>query len=118
MSQGQQPGEELLPEEPKASGKYGCRDVILIHLMTFWFIIAEPSVDEAAVEQLMAMGFPRNRCMRALINTGNNGAEVAMNWLFEHMEDPGMVSSAMICLRVHSRTSLLLRYRRSHRSFR
>ncbi|CDH49949.1 ubiquitin carboxyl-terminal hydrolase 14 [Lichtheimia corymbifera JMRC:FSU:9682] len=70
MSQGQQPGEELLPEEPKAS--------------------AEPSVDEAAVEQLMAMGFPRNRCMRALINTGNNGAEVAMNWLFEHMEDPGI----------------------------
>lgn len=47
-------------------------------------------MDEAAVEQLMAMGFPRNRCMRALINTGNNGAEVAMNWLFEHMEDPGM----------------------------
>lgn len=56
------------------------------------------------MEQLMAMGFPRNRCMRALINTGNNGAEVAMNWLFEHMEDPGMVSNVMICSWVHSLT--------------
>ena len=38
----------------------------------------------------MAMGFPENRCKRALLNTGNNGAEIAMNWLFEHMEDPGI----------------------------
>lgn len=39
----------------------------------------------------MAMGFGINRCKRALSNTGNNGAEVAMNWLFEHMEDPGKI---------------------------
>jgi ubiquitin carboxyl-terminal hydrolase 5/13 len=45
-------------------------------------------VDESAVEQLMSMGFPRNRCVRALIKTGNNGPDVAMNWLFEHMDDP------------------------------
>ena len=38
----------------------------------------------------MQMGFPENRCKRALLNTGNNGAEIAMNWLFEHMEDPGI----------------------------
>jgi ubiquitin carboxyl-terminal hydrolase 5/13 len=36
----------------------------------------------------MAMGFSENRCKRALLNTGHNGAEVAMNWMFEHMEDP------------------------------
>lgn len=39
--------------------------------------------------QLSGMGFPENRCKRALIATGHHGAEVAMNWLFEHMEDPG-----------------------------
>lgn len=72
-------------------------------------ILAEPSVDEAAVEQLMAMGFPRNRCMRALINTGNNGAEVAMNWLFEHMEDPGMSSSVHFLLGFN--LTSFLRYR-------
>ncbi|KAI9328678.1 hypothetical protein DFJ73DRAFT_800540 [Zopfochytrium polystomum] len=47
-----------------------------------------PAVDENAVDQLMAMGFPRNRCVRALVKTGNNGPDIAMNWLFEHMEDP------------------------------
>jgi ubiquitin carboxyl-terminal hydrolase 5/13 len=35
------------------------------------------------------MGFSENRCSRAIINTGNTGVEVAMNWIFEHMEDPG-----------------------------
>jgi len=38
----------------------------------------------------MEMGFTRNRCLRAVIATDNNGAEVAMNWLFEHMDDPCM----------------------------
>ncbi|KAI7858439.1 hypothetical protein BDC45DRAFT_498365 [Circinella umbellata] len=67
---GQQPGEEALPEDA--------------------LVAVEPQFDQAAVEQLMAMGFPENRCKRALLNTGNNGAEIAMNWLFEHMEDPGI----------------------------
>ncbi|KAI8070724.1 hypothetical protein BC940DRAFT_295408 [Gongronella butleri] len=66
LGHGLQPGEEELPED-KAP---------------------EPTVDSGALEQLMAMGFGENRCKRALLNTGNNGAEVAMNWLFEHMEDP------------------------------
>ncbi|KAI8841754.1 hypothetical protein BC829DRAFT_402114 [Chytridium lagenaria] len=47
-----------------------------------------PSVDVEALSQLMGMGFPENRCTKALLKTGNNGADVAMNWLFEHMEDP------------------------------
>ncbi|ORE19494.1 ubiquitinyl hydrolase [Rhizopus microsporus] len=66
---GQQPGEELLPEEskPNTGG------------VTF---------NQSDIDQLMAMGFSENRCKRALMNTGHNGAEVAMNWMFEHMEDP------------------------------
>ncbi|RUS27530.1 hypothetical protein BC938DRAFT_483110 [Jimgerdemannia flammicorona] len=48
----------------------------------------EPQVDAAALEQLEGMGFPRVRCQKALLKTGNQGAELAMNWLFEHMEDP------------------------------
>ncbi|BGP37934.1 ubiquitin C-terminal hydrolase Ubp14 [Rhodotorula kratochvilovae] len=49
---------------------------------------AEPTFDADAMNQLAGMGFPEIRCKRALIATGHNGAEVAMNWLFEHMEDP------------------------------
>lgn len=49
---------------------------------------SEPTFDPVALEQLMSMGFPEIRCKRALMKTGHNGAEVAMNWLFEHMEDP------------------------------
>ncbi len=41
------------------------------------------------MEQLLGMGFSELRCQKALLATGNNGAEVAMNWLFEHLEDPG-----------------------------
>jgi len=46
--------------------------------------------DEAVVSQLMEMGFSRNRCIRAVMATDNNGAEVAMNWLFERMDDPSL----------------------------
>lgn len=44
--------------------------------------------NEAALESLEAMGFPQVRCEKALYNTGNSDAEAAMNWLFQHMEDP------------------------------
>jgi len=40
------------------------------------------------VSQLVDMGFPRVRCVKAAINTNNQGADAAMNWLLEHMEDP------------------------------
>lgn len=53
----------------------------------------EPAIDENTVSQLMEMGFTRNRCLRAVIATDNNGAEVAMNWLFEHMDDPSLDNS-------------------------
>jgi ubiquitin carboxyl-terminal hydrolase 5/13 len=43
-----------------------------------------------ALEQLMSMGFGEVRCTKALLATGNQGSEIAMNWLFEHMDDPGI----------------------------
>lgn len=46
-----------------------------------------PAVDETVVVQLMEMGFQRNACTRALVATGNSGAEMAMNWIMEHMGD-------------------------------
>ncbi|KAI9343245.1 hypothetical protein BDR26DRAFT_858775 [Obelidium mucronatum] len=67
-SNGAQDGEILFPEESS--------------------VASEPTIDANAIEQLMGMGFPEQRCKKALIKTGNNGAEIAMNWLFEHMEDP------------------------------
>jgi ubiquitin carboxyl-terminal hydrolase 5/13 len=48
----------------------------------------QPAVDQSALDQLLSMGFGEVRCRKALIITGNAGAEVAMNWLFEHMDDP------------------------------
>ncbi|KAL7271134.1 ubiquitin C-terminal hydrolase Ubp14 [Rhizina undulata] len=66
LSHGLQEGEEVMPEEEEKG----------------W------TANEAAVEQLEAMGFGKNRCERALYNTGNQDAETAMNWLFGHMDDP------------------------------
>lgn len=42
----------------------------------------------ACVSQLTEMGFSTNAITRALHVTGNLETESAMNWLFEHMEDP------------------------------
>lgn len=69
LSSGQQPDEEALPDEE---------------------IDDAPSFvpNEAALESLMAIGFPRNRCEKALHATGNADANAAMEWLFGHMEDP------------------------------
>jgi ubiquitin carboxyl-terminal hydrolase 5/13 len=44
--------------------------------------------DPAALQQLESMGFPANRCHKALHATGNLDANAAMEWLFTHMEDP------------------------------
>ena len=48
-----------------------------------------PEFNAAAMSQLEAMGFPTIRCQKALLATGNSDPEAAMNWLFQHMEDPG-----------------------------
>lgn len=68
ISSGLQPSEELLPEEG------GTESPAFVP-------------NEAALDGLMAMGFPRNRCEKALHATGNSDANAAMEWLFGHMED-------------------------------
>jgi ubiquitin carboxyl-terminal hydrolase 5/13 len=68
-SAGHQPSEELLPEDTSENK-------------------ASFTANEDAVGQLEGMGFPRNRCEKALHATGNSDANAAMEWLFQHMEDP------------------------------
>ncbi|KAH8820990.1 ubiquitin carboxyl-terminal hydrolase-like protein [Xylogone sp. PMI_703] len=68
LSPGQQPSEELLPEDANDNRPY---------------FVANPE----AIGQLEAMGFPRNRCEKALHATGNSDANAAMEWLFAHMDD-------------------------------
>lgn len=50
-----------------------------------------PLADETIVSQLSSMGFNYLHCQKAAINTSNTGVEEAMNWLFAHMEDPGIL---------------------------
>ena len=52
-----------------------------------------PEFNAGAMSQLEGMGFPTVRCQKALLATGNSDAETAMQWLFEHMEDAGTLSS-------------------------
>ena len=68
-SAGQLPSENILPEDNSENAP------------SF-------SANEEAIQQLEGMGFPRNRCEKALHATGNSDANAAMEWLFVHMEDP------------------------------
>ena len=72
VSTGRQDDEELLPEDTNDPTTLATQFV----------------PNEAALNQLEAMGFPRVRCEKALHATGNIDADSAMNWLFGHMEDP------------------------------
>ena len=67
VPRGLQPGENPLPDDALSSG---------------------PPLNEAASAQLQEMGFSAVRAEKALRMTGNDNAEVAMQWLFEHMDDP------------------------------
>jgi len=49
-----------------------------------------PVFNADAMAQLEAMGFPKVRCQKALLATGNGDPNAAMEWLFEHMEAPGI----------------------------
>ncbi|TFK26041.1 ubiquitin carboxyl-terminal hydrolase 14 [Coprinopsis marcescibilis] len=47
-----------------------------------------PEFNQSALSALEAMGFPLVRCQKALLATGNgDNAELAMEWLFGHMDD-------------------------------
>jgi len=47
----------------------------------------EPMIDQAVVETITAMGFSKNQAERASFNNKGASADVAMNWLFMHLED-------------------------------
>lgn len=49
-------------------------------------------VDQGALADLVAMGFPVVRCEKALLmnGQGTSNTEAALNWLIEHMDDPGI----------------------------
>ena len=72
-SKGAQDGEELVPEEGGSSPTG---------------VSVQPEISEAALCQLMDMGFGMNGCKRALVAVGGSDAEAAMNWIFEHNMDP------------------------------
>ncbi|KAG9311206.1 hypothetical protein JVU11DRAFT_8281 [Chiua virens] len=71
LGAGLQPDEEELPDEPSSGS-----------------VPSLPRFDSEALAQLEGMGFPTVRCQKALFATDNSGAEAAMEWLFDHMEDP------------------------------
>ena len=46
------------------------------------------TADDTIVAQLVAMGFSENGSKRAAIATSNAGAEIAMEWVLAHSDDP------------------------------
>lgn len=50
------------------------------------------TIDEGMVSQLVDMGFPIEGCKKAVYHAGSMGVEAAMNWVMEHMDDPGIIS--------------------------
>ena len=54
----------------------------LHRLTTCWELCVRPYVEE-----LEAMGFGRNRAVRALYNTGATSVEMCVNWIVEHETD-------------------------------
>jgi len=71
-SRGPQDGETLVPDEDDSKTKSSS------------FSAPSAVIDEAALSQLMDMGFSLNSCKRALTAVGGNNVEAAMGWVFEH----------------------------------
>jgi ubiquitin carboxyl-terminal hydrolase 5/13 len=46
-----------------------------------------PAYSQGTVDQLMQMGFPEHRAVKAVVATGDRDADAAMMWLLDHMED-------------------------------
>ena len=51
--------------------------------------------DEGIVSALEALGFPRVRCEKAAVMTGNASVDEAASWLLNHLEDAGERSAGM-----------------------
>ena len=56
----------------------------------------EPEVDEGLVIELEAMGFSRNKAVRALHATGTSSVEQAVNWIVEHENDADLDSPLLV----------------------
>jgi ubiquitin carboxyl-terminal hydrolase 5/13 len=69
IGKGLQPNEGAMPEESTTPAPI------------------EPTFDPVALDQLTSMGFPEIRCKKALLAVPGD-VEGAMNWLFQHMDDP------------------------------
>ncbi|EKM60173.1 uncharacterized protein PHACADRAFT_246014 [Phanerochaete carnosa HHB-10118-sp] len=69
LGRGLQPGETELPDDSDTGATL-------------------PEFDAEAMAQLEGMGFPTVRCQKALLATGNSDPQAAMEWLFQHMDDP------------------------------
>jgi ubiquitin carboxyl-terminal hydrolase 5/13 len=70
-SNGPQDSESLVPEDNESLNETATSNAPLI-------------INEAALSQLMDMGFSLNSCKRALTAVGGNDLEAAMGWVFEH----------------------------------
>ena len=69
FSNGLQPGEELLLDEPAPRAPQ--------------FV-----PNQAALAQLCDVGIPEGRAVKALFYTGNSDMQQAMDWVFDHADDP------------------------------
>lgn len=67
-----------------------------------------------ALSQLESMGFPTIRCQKSLLATENGDVETAMNWLLEHMDDPGGTSIPCSGSAKLKQTLIVLCRRRAH----
>jgi len=53
-------------------------------------------VDETIVEQMMQMGFGRNRSVRAIYSSGGSSIDAAVTWLADHEADEDVDSPLMV----------------------
>jgi len=51
---------------------------------------ADTGADPELVQQLAAMEFPENGCIKAAIAVNNQSLQSAIDWLLEHIDDPGL----------------------------
>ncbi|AEY98844.1 FAGR023Cp [Eremothecium gossypii FDAG1] len=71
---GRQPGEKIFEDSPDDNSNVPASAISF-------------NPDEDKVISIISMGFSKNAALRALYNTGSE-VERALNWIFEHMEDP------------------------------
>ncbi len=73
---GPQDGETLVPDEAEGRGDSSSNPP------------PASAIDEGALGILIDMGFNMNGCKRALLAVGGSDVDAAMNWVFEHNDDP------------------------------